>query len=408
MFLKEIFGMAVNAMRVNKLRSALTMLGVAIGVFSVIGVMTALSVIQGSIETGLSFLGSNIFQFAKYPVMSKSDPEEKYANRRNINLAQANDYKKRMEGEAAAVCLKVFYGGRPAAYNRTKIQGLTVIGTNEFFLAANSYKIDYGRNISADDVEFGRNVAVVGKDIEKKLFANESPIGRTLKVSDHSYRIIGVLEGKGSSFGQTQDDNILVPITKFFSDFGSANRTVNVATQSTSQATYNATLDKAIGAMRAARGMKLGQENDFEIYSNDSLVAAFAQVADTIRIGAFVVSAIALLAAGIGIMNIMLVSVTERTREIGVRKAIGARRGDIVRQFLFEAIMLSEIGGLVGIFVGIAGGNGFALWLDISMVFPYFWAITGLIVCSIIGIGFGFYPAWRAAALDPVEALRYE
>ena len=160
--------------------------------------------------------------------------------------------------------------------------------------------------------------------------------------------------------------------------------------------------------MRVARGLKLGQENDFEIYSNDTLVSAFAQVAGTIRIGAFIISAIALLAAGIGIMNIMLVSVTERTREIGLRKAIGARKPDIVRQFLFEAVMLSEVGGLIGIIVGIAGGNGVALWFHIDMVFPYGWALTGLLVCSVIGIGFGFYPAWKAASLHPIEALRYE
>ena len=408
MGLSEIVRMAVNALRTNKLRSSLTMLGVAIGVFSVIGVMTALSVIQGSIESGLSFLGSNIFQFAKYPTMNTSDPEEEFANRRNISLAQANDYKHRMENEAAAVCLKVFNGGRPAAYGRTKIQGLTLVGTNEWFLVANSYTLGYGRNISADDVEFNRNVTVVGKDIEKKLFPSETPIGKMIKVADKPYRIIGVLAEKGSSFGQSQDDMILVPITKFFADFGAANRTVNIATQSTSQATYNPTFDKALGAMRVARGLKLGQKNDFEIYSNDSMVTAFAQVADTIRIGAFVISAIALLASGIGIMNIMLVSVTERTREIGLRKAIGARKNDIVRQFLFEAVMLSEVGGLIGILVGIGGGNGIAIWLDISMVFPYGWALTGLIVCSIIGIGFGFYPAWKAASLHPIEALRYE
>jgi putative ABC transport system permease protein len=404
----EVFRMAVNALRTNKLRSGLTMLGVAIGVFSVIGVMTALSVIQGSIETGLSFLGSNLFQFAKYPVISKNDPGEKYANRRNISLDQANDYKRRMEGEAAAVCLKVFDGGKPASFGRTKVQGFTLVGTNEWFLVANSYTLGYGRNISPDDVEFGRNVTVVGTSIQKKLFPDQTPIGKVIKVNEKPYQIIGVLEEKGSSFGQSQDDLILMPITKFFSDFGSANRTVNVATQSTSQSTYNSTLDKGIGAMRIARGLKLAQENDFEIYSNDTLVTAFAQVADTIRVGAFVVSAIALLAAGIGIMNIMLVSVTERTREIGLRKAIGARKNDVVRQFLLEAIVLSEIGGLMGIICGIAGGNGIALYFDIAMVFPYGWAITGLVVCSIIGIGFGFYPAWKAASLHPIDALRYE
>jgi putative ABC transport system permease protein len=249
---------------------------------------------------------------------------------------------------------------------------------------------------------------VVGPDIQKKLFPNESPIGKTIKLNEKPHQIIGVFAEKGSMFGQSQDRLVIVPITRFLGDFGRANRTINIAVQSTSQATYNQTLDKAIGAMRTARGLKLGEDNDFEIYSNDTLVSAFAQVAGTIRIGAFVVSVIALLAAGIGIMNIMLVSVTERTREIGVRKAIGARRDDIVKQFLLEAIVLSELGGIIGILIGVIGGNGVAVWLEIAMVFPWGWALTGLIVCSLIGTGFGWYPAFKAARLDPIEALRYE
>ncbi len=404
----EILRMALTALRANKLRSILTMIGVTIGVFSVIGVMTALSVIQSSVEGGLSFLGSNLFQFAKYPVMSKGNPEESLKNRRNISLAEGREYIRLMDGQAAAICLKVFDGGKPAAYGTKKLQGLTLVGTNEHFLVANSYTLGYGRNLSSEDVDLGRTVVVVGKAIEKKLFASQSPLGKTIKINDRPYMIIGVLAEKGSSFGQSQDDMMLVPITRYFNDFGYVNRTVNVATQSTSQATYNQTLDRAIGAMRTARGVKLGEENDFEIYSNDTLVSAFAQVADTIRVGAFVVSAIALLAAGIGIMNIMLVSVTERTREIGVRKAIGARRNDIVRQFLIEAIVLSEAGGLMGILLGVIGGNGIALKFDMAMVFPWGWAITGLVVCSVIGIGFGSYPAFKAASLHPIEALRFE
>jgi putative ABC transport system permease protein len=408
MNITEILRMALNALRTNKLRSGLTMLGVAIGVFSVIGVMTALSVISGSIESGLSFLGSNIFQFAKYPTINTNDAEEKYQNRRNITLEQARAYARLMEGQADVICFKVFDGGKAVAFGREKKQGNTVIGTNEYFLIANSHSVEYGRNLTAEDVDLGRNVTVVGSDIQKKLFPNQSPLGKVVKVNEKPYLIVGVLASKGSSFGQTQDDQVLVPITRFFADFGSANRTVNIATQSSSQATYNQTLDKAMGAMRSARGLKLAQENDFELYSNDTLVSAFAQIADTVRVGAFVVSVIALLAAGIGIMNIMLVSVTERTREIGLRKAIGARRDDIVRQFLLEAIVLSELGGLAGIVTGVLGGNGIAVAFDMNMVFPWAWALTGLIVCSVIGIGFGFYPAWKAASLHPIEALRFE
>jgi putative ABC transport system permease protein len=220
--------------------------------------------------------------------------------------------------------------------------------------------------------------------------------------------VIGVLTEKGSAFGQSRDDLCLMPITRFFEDYGEVNRTVNIATQAFSSETYNRTFDKGIGAMRMARGLRADQENDFEIYSNDSLKSAFVSIAGVVRIGAFVISFIALLAAGIGIMNIMLVSVTERTKEIGVRKSIGARSRDILRQFLTEAVFISEAGGILGIILGVIGGDLLAMWLKADLIFPISWAIAGLVVCSAIGIGFGLYPAYRAAALDPIEALRYE
>jgi putative ABC transport system permease protein len=163
-----------------------------------------------------------------------------------------------------------------------------------------------------------------------------------------------------------------------------------------------------MGAMRIARGLRAEQENDFELYSNDSLKSAFTAIAGVVRIGAFVISLIALVAAGIGIMNIMLVSVTERTKEIGIRKSIGARSRDILRQFLTEAVFISEAGGILGIILGVIGGDLLAMWLQADLIFPFGWALAGLIVCSAIGIGFGFYPAYRAARLDPIDALRFE
>jgi putative ABC transport system permease protein len=216
------------------------------------------------------------------------------------------------------------------------------------------------------------------------------------------------LAEKGTAFGQSQDDICILPITRFFENYGEAKRTINIATQSFTQANYDATFDRGVGEMRIARGLKPNEENDFEIYTNDSLKSAFVSVAGVVRIGAFVISFIALIAAGIGIMNIMLVSVTERTKEIGVRKSIGARSRDILQQFLAEAVFISEAGGILGIILGVIGGDLLAYWLKVDLIFPYGWAIVGLVVCSAIGIGFGFYPAYRAAALDPIEALRYE
>ena len=283
-----------------------------------------------------------------------------------------------------------------------------MVGTNRSFLTANAYTLGYGRNLTDEDVDLARNVLVIGKMIEKRLFPHESPIGKVIRMSGHTYTVIGVLAEKGTSFGQSQDDICFMPITRFFENYGEANRTVNIATQPFSTELYNRTLDKGISAMRIARGLNANQENDFEIYTNDSLKSAFASVAGVVRIGAFVISFIALVAAGIGIMNIMLVSVTERTKEIGVRKSIGARSRDILQQFLTEAVFISEAGGILGIILGVIGGDLLAVWLKVDIIFPFGWAFAGLVVCSAIGIGFGLYPAYRAAALDPIEALRYE
>ena len=413
MLFREIIAMALSSLGANKLRAALTMTGITIGVFSIISVMTAIGALQSSIESGISFLGSNIFQFAKYPanINAGGEIKKKYQNRRDISYRQALHYYELMQGNAREICLKCFgyeLKGQ-AVYNGVKTTpSLLVVGTNRSFLTANAYTLGYGRNLNDEDVDLARNVIVVGKIIEKRLFPHESPIGKVIRMSGHTYTIIGVLAEKGTSFGQSQDDVCMMPITRFFEDFGSAKRTVNIATQSFSQETYNGTLDKGIGAMRIARGLRADQENDFEIYSNDSLKSAFTSIAGVVRIGAFVISFIALVAAGIGIMNIMLVSVTERTKEIGVRKSIGARSRDILRQFLTEAVFISEAGGILGIILGVIGGDLLAVWLKVDIIFPFGWAFAGLVVCSAIGIGFGLYPAYRAAALDPIEALRYE
>jgi putative ABC transport system permease protein len=408
---REIIAMALTSLGANKLRSALTMTGITIGVFSVISVMTAIGALQSSIESGISFLGSNIFQFAKYPanVSAGGQAQKKYENRHNITYRQALRYYQLMEGQAREVCLKSFDFKGQAVYKGMKTTpSLTVAGSNKSFLVANSYTLAYGRNINDEDVAFSRSVIVIGKMIEKRLFPHETPIGKTIRLNGHTFTIIGTLGEKGTAFGQSQDDICVIPITRFFENFGEANRTVNIATQSFSQETYNTTLDKGMGAMRIARGLRAEQENDFELYSNDSLKSAFTAIAGVVRIGAFVISLIALVAAGIGIMNIMLVSVTERTKEIGIRKSIGARSQDILRQFLTEAVFISEAGGIVGIILGVIGGDLLALWLQADLIFPFGWALAGLVVCSGIGIGFGYYPAYRAARLDPIEALRFE
>lgn len=408
----EILKMALGSLGVNKLRSALTMLGITIGVFSVIGVMTAVTALRSSIETGLSFLGSNMFQFAKFPV-NGGGPEggrRRFELRRDITIEQAMRYQRLMEGVADVICLKVFNrGGAQAVYDARKTPpGLTFGGSNEHFLTANQYAIATGRNFTAGDVELARPLVIIGQDLVTRLFPAENPLGKQIKVKDRTYTVIGTYEPKGQSFGGSGDSIAMIPITRFLSDFGSEGYSINIATQAASQILYNDTMDKGVTAMRIVRGLQPEKENDFEVYSNDSLISIFARVADIIAAGSFVISGIALLAAGVGIMNIMLVSVTERTKEIGIRKSIGARKKNILWQFLIESVTISIMGGLAGILLGVLGGNGLAMALNASVVFPWNWAAIGLLVCSGIGVGFGFYPAWKAASLDPIEALRFE
>jgi len=331
--------------------------------------------------------------------------------RRNITLNEGQRYQRLMEGTAEVISLELYDFGSiaQATYlNRKSTPGITFGGGNQYYLAANSYAVDIGRNFTEAEVELGRPVALIGFSINKALFPTESGIGKVIKVRGRTYTVIGTLAERGSSFGSGQDDIVIVPITRFAMEFGNERQSLNIATQAFSQEVYYETIDKAITALRIARGLKPEDENDFELFSNESLVAQFAKVANAVSSGAFVISAIALLAAGVGIMNIMLVSVTERTKEIGIRKSIGARKNSILTQFLIESVVISLAGGVAGIILGVIAGNGLAIMMSAAIIFPWTWAVIGLLVCSGIGVGFGFYPALKAASLDPIEALRFE
>jgi putative ABC transport system permease protein len=405
----EIAKMAWKALRVNKLRSALTTSGIAIGIFSIISVMTAISALQTSIETGLSFLGSNIFQFSKFPSGIKVWGDEKYRNRRRIDYQTYLNFARLLGDEVEVLCPKVWDDSTQAAFeNRKTNPNIELCGTNQGFLAANNFKIGDGRNLSPEDIAFSRSVCVIGCQLIRRLFPQGKALGSVIKLNAKNYTVIGTLAEKGSSFGGNEDNIALIPITEFFENYGSRERSLNIAIGAKNQIVYEQTMGKAIGAFRVSRGLRPEEANDFEIYSNDSLAGVFHSIAATVQIGAFVISAIALLAAGVGIMNIMLVSVAERTKEIGIRKSLGARQRDIRMQFLLEALFLSLFGSVGGIFLGVLAGNGLAIWLKAALVFPWGWAVAGVLVCSAIGVGFGLYPAHKAAGLDPIEALRYE
>lgn len=408
MNLLETLRLALSCLSANRLRSGLTMLGIAVGVFSVIGVMTVITALRTNIETGLNVLGANSFQFQKYPAINFSDPRQRFANRRDVDYTEASRFKEMMSGKAD-VSLQLYRGGRRALYGERRTNpDVRLAGTDENFTGSRNFEILAGRNIGVDDVEFGRAVVVLGSDIVTKLFLNEDPLGKRIRIDGQSYTVVGLLAPKGMSFGDSQDNLAVIPITQYLETYGRRGRSIVINVQAPGQAELPEVQDTAIGVMRLVRKLDPEESNDFETFSNDTLIESFNKVASIVAIGAFVISAIALLASGVGVMNIMLVSVTERTKEIGIRKSIGAKKRNILTQFLIEAVVLSMVGGLAGILFGIVGGNIAARLLHAAAVFPWGWAMTGLGVCSAIGVGFGFYPAWKAASLDPIEALRYE
>jgi putative ABC transport system permease protein len=412
MIFGEITRMAMGSLRGHRLRSFLTIAGVTVGVFSVIGVMTVVGALRSSIETGLGFLGANSFLITKRPqgISFSGVDWSKIQRRPNFTSDQAERYRALMDGWSDLICLTVYDDDdvRASANGRQTNPGISYGGTNEHFLAMEQYEIEAGRNFTPLDVDSRNPVAIIGHTLVERLFPSESPLGQTIKIGVHAYTVIGTLAHKGASFGQSEDEVAMVPVSRFLEDNGAANYSLDITTQAASQAALMATMEQAITAMRSARGLLPDQDNDFEVSTNDTLIAAFASVADTVSEGALVISAIALVAAGIGIMNIMLVSVTERTKEIGVRRSIGARRIHLLAQFLMEAIAMSLAGGLAGVLLGAAVGDGVALLLHVTPVFPWAWALIGMLVCSGIGVGFGFYPALRAARMDPIAALRYE
>lgn len=405
----DLFALAGGALSANRLRSGLTILGVAIGVFSVVGVMTALSAIGQSIDSGLSFLGANVFQIQREPAIQFGGGEAEWWKRPRITPRQAMEFKELMEEAGIVVTIAEYDGGERARYEDKRTQPrVTVVGTNENWPTTNKFDIEYGRNLTAADIEFNRPVCLIGKGLEQELFPNEDPIGKVIILDDDRYTVVGVLASKGEIFGQSMDNFGVIPVTRFVAANWHHWRSMDIAVQSPSAEAMARTQDLAIGSMRLVRGLEPEDPNDFDITSNDSLQEAFAEIARVVGTGGLLISAIALLCSGIGIMNIMLVSVTERTREIGVRKSIGARKRDVLIQFLIESVFLSEIGAAIGIMLGFIVGNYVAGQMGVSMIVPWFWMMVAVLTCSAIGIGFGLYPAWRAANLNPVEALRYE
>jgi putative ABC transport system permease protein len=403
--------MAFSAIRANKLRSALTLIGIVVGVFSIIAVMTAMGVLRNSIEEGMTQLGANTFQIQKYPAGFDSGPEERrrLRNRKDITFEQAERVRDQAT-YAEAVGIESWQFGRIVLWEGRKTNpNISIAGENIDGLTTNNWLVGRGRGFSSQDMDEGRKVIILGENLAEKLFpAYVNPLEQIVRIDGQLYNVIGIFEKKGSALGDNQDNFGAIPITTYFGVYGKNSRSVNIMVKAVDRDVYEDCLDQSRAILRASRNVPPGDEDDFAYFSNEGMITQFNDITSGFRLGVLLISSISLLAAGVGIMNIMLVSVTERTREIGIRKALGAMRRDILSQFIIEAVLLSQIGGVFGVILGVIGGNVVSILLSVPAVVPWDWALIGLLVCSAVGLSFGVYPAWKAATLDPIEALRYE
>lgn len=406
----EVVKVSLNSLRTNRLRSALTILGIVVGIFSIIAISTVIEVLQKSIEQGVSQLGQNTFQIQKFPAFNTGGPSEraKFRNRPDITLEEYYKLKEKLV-EAKSVGAEQWNFGKQIKIGNVETNpNIQICGCTLEAFPNNKWNIEEGRAFNDRDIQRYENFIVLGSDVAKKLFSNKDAIDNVVTLDGHKLKVIGVLESQGAVFGNSQDNIAIVPITTFQNYYGRRSNSINITVMTHNKESYNDVIEFAEGYFRVIRGLKAGQENNFDFFSNESLLTQINDITNGVRIGSIVIAAIALLAAGVGIMNIMLVSVTERTREIGIRKAIGARKFNILVQFLIESVALSLMGGIIGIFLGVIVGNLAGSLLKATAVIPIDWVLIGVFLCVIIGVSFGTYPAYKAANLDPIEALRYE
>ena len=407
---KESFSMAISALSAHKLRSALTLLGVLIGVFSIIVVMTAMRVLQHSIESNISHLGSQTFSISRLPdtVFGDSSDWQKYQRRQRLTLEQSEKVESKATLAASVGIEGNFWMGQISTRYAKTTPSAQLLGETAGSFPAHNWDIDDGRALTENDVDDARNVCVLGGALAKSAFPYGSAVDEEIKINGYKYQVVGVLAPQGNSLGGRQDNFAIIPITTALNRYGRWWDDLTILVEARDAESYDDCMEQVRGILRAIRKVPPGADDDFEMTSNDSLIAQFRSFSRTGSIAVAVVSSIALFAAGIGIMNIMLVSVTERTREIGIRRAIGAKKRNIMAQFIMEAIVLCEVGGAVGIVLGVVGGNGLALYMKEPPAIPVDGIVMGILICSVVGIIFGSYPAYKAANLDPIESLRYE
>lgn len=408
----ENIKLAIANVRSNLLRSLLTMMIIAFGIMALVGILTAIDSILMSMTNSFSGLGANSFAISrKGQNFRRHDGGRQNKISPPITYEQAMTLIEKNKLPTRIVVSGYATGNASVTYSDKKTDpNVSVIGINEPFLDVNAYELSAGRPFSANEYLYGTNVCLIGTELVKRLFSGRevAAVDKVISIGGNKFKVVGVLAAQGRSMNSNVDKQIEIPLLTQKKIYGYTDQNYDITVSIPVGANLEECIDYTTGLFRAIRRLKVVEEADFEIEKSDAIMSLLEENTVTLRLATIGIGLITLLGAAIGLMNIMLVSVTERTREIGIRKALGATKNNILLQFLIEAIVICQIGGFIGIFLGILAGNFISIFMDGAFIIPWAWIIMGVITCLLVGLVSGIYPAMKAARLDPVESLRYE
>jgi putative ABC transport system permease protein len=408
--IKESAAMAVDTLRTNKLRSSLTILGVSVGVITVIFMVSIIQGLNKAFAEQIESLGSNTIFVSKFEPSFGRPPSAEEIHRKDLTMDDAEALRREAPSVVGVSPIHRMIAAT-LRYNDKQTDTPILLGVTPFYEFVHSQYLARGRFISDMDMTARANVCILGVDVARALFPYEDPLDKEIKIQGNPYRIIGIMEPLGNFFGQSRDNSVFIPIStfdKYYPDLPAPEVVFFIIVRPTSRAAVKSAMDEITDILRKRRRVPRGEKNNFGMSSQDSLLDIYNQLTGATALVLTAVSFVALMIGGIGVMNIMLVSVTERTKEIGIRKAVGATRANILWQFLIEAVALTAIGGLLGLAVGEVASLLMNKYSPLPAYVPL-WAIgVGIGISAAVGIIFGLWPAWKAARLDPIEALRYE
>jgi putative ABC transport system permease protein len=404
----ENFKISLISIRSHLLRTFLTVLIIAFGIMAIVGILTSIDSIKSSITSSFSRLGANGFSIRnrEMRVMGGGRPQ----SFRSVTFEEAMRFKENFAFPAkVSVSVGVTGSARLRYGSEETNPNVGITGSDENYLITSGAELAKGRNFSPHELQTGANVVLIGAKLEETLFKNQQDaLGKFVTISNKRFQIIGVLAERGSGFGFSSDQNGIIPVVSARQNFSRPNMNFAINASTNNIADLESAISEATGIFRIIRGLRIGEPDNFEIAKSDNIAQMLIENLGLVTRAATVIGIITLLGAAIGLMNIMLVSVTERTREIGIRKALGATQKTIKQQFLAEAIVICQLGGIVGIIFGILAGNIISYFIGNPFIVPWLWIITGFTLCFFVGLIAGYYPAAKASKLDPIESLRYE